>query len=124
MAPARVNHYIVRSFEEFLIKRDRGRGFLPSSNLTGFATRDLGFFCMHDKISHGDVDTSVTKFAAKIEKEVNALIARCELEEDIDAVFNLVKDRAAHLLRDLRREYHTNQDRKYRRHIARYIESI
>jgi hypothetical protein len=76
---AQVNHYVVKSLEEYLLKQDRGAGGQPKSDPRYGRRHTLDFFTLIDQVASGHADHTMESREDACRAEVAALIARCDL---------------------------------------------
>jgi glycosyltransferase involved in cell wall biosynthesis len=66
-----INHYIVKSYEEFLEKRMRGNANRPLGAVDKYTTRDGDYFERHDR--NEEMDCSIQKWLPILKAEVERL---------------------------------------------------
>jgi glycosyltransferase involved in cell wall biosynthesis len=68
---AQINHYIVKSYEEFLEKQARGNANRPLGAVDKYTTRDGDYFAKHDR--NEEEDTSIQKFVPSLRQEMEKI---------------------------------------------------
>lgn len=69
---AQVNHYVVKSRQEFGDKISRGNATLPKNAINKFKGRDDQFFLQHDL--NDEVDKEILRYAERLHQEISKLI--------------------------------------------------
>lgn len=83
---AQVNHYMVKSLEEYLIKKDRGAGGHPRSDPRSERRHTLDFFAFIDQVAAGHVDRTMESRHAACSEELTRLIEACDLRKIIEQI--------------------------------------
>lgn len=77
---AQINHYVLKSIEEFEEKRLRGNANRPLGSADKFTSRDGNYFDLHDRNEEEDIE--ITRLAPLILTEISELRSFLQKEEE------------------------------------------